>query len=81
MKRPQSIKPLSDTEKRVMDLLCDGRRPTEVCLILDRSVSTISTHLKRVNKKLGTKTTIHAAVTWALMREYADAEYKSWLQK
>lgn len=78
MKRPQDVKPLSDMQKRVIKLLIEGKGPTEIGIALDRSTNTISTHLKRINEKLGTKTTIQAAVTWALMHEYADAEYKSW---
>lgn len=80
MKRPQAIKPLSVTEKRVLDLLADGRRPTEVARSMRRSINTISTHIKRVNQKLGTRTAIQAAVKWALMKNYAEAEYQSWTQ-
>jgi DNA-binding CsgD family transcriptional regulator len=79
MKKPQFVKPISDTEHKILEMLADGFMPTEIAAILGRSVNTVSTHLARIKRKTGLKSTIHIAVQWALMRAYADAEYRSWL--
>jgi DNA-binding NarL/FixJ family response regulator len=78
MEKPQFVKPFSDAEQKILEMLADGMMPTEIAKATGRSVATISTHLSRIRKKMGGRSTIHIAVQWALMRAYADAEYKSW---
>jgi DNA-binding CsgD family transcriptional regulator len=71
-------KKLSPMQKRVLDLLAEGLQPHQIASQLDRGVSTIGTHIKRAREILGAKSTVAAAVKWALLKNYADAEYRSW---
>lgn len=83
-KEPQPIKvsrqfkQLSPAERLVMDLLSSGLEPGEVAVLLGRQTTTISTHLKRIREKLGTRSTIHSAIVYARQNWYAHAEYESW---
>jgi DNA-binding NarL/FixJ family response regulator len=69
---------LTPTQHKIMELIADGFGPCEVAVKLGRSQNTISTHLIRVKKKMGARSTIQAAVKWAVMRAYSEAEYRSW---
>jgi DNA-binding CsgD family transcriptional regulator len=71
-------KKLSPMQKRVLDLLAEGLQPRQVAVELGRTASTVATHIKRARRILGSNSTIAAAVKWALLKNYADAEYRSW---
>lgn len=51
-------------QTRVCQELAKGFTVQEVARNLDLSVNTISTHLKRIRKKLGARSAIHVAVIW-----------------
>lgn len=72
---------LSTMQHRVVELIADGCTLREVSAKLGLSHNTVSTHLARLKEKLKARSATHAAVKWALMRAYAEAEYKSWLPK
>lgn len=71
-------KKLSPMQKRVLDLLAEGLQPHQIATELDLAASTIATHIQRARASLGAKSTVAAAVKWALLKNYAEAEYRSW---
>jgi DNA-binding CsgD family transcriptional regulator len=71
-------KRLSKMQKRVLDLLAEGRSPMQIAAHLERKPTTVQTHIKRARTLLGVETTIAAAVKWALMKNHSEAEYRSW---
>lgn len=71
-------KKLSPMQKRVLDLLAEGLQPRQIAVELDRTASTVATHIMRARRILGAGSTIAAAVKWALLKNYSDAEYRSW---
>lgn len=71
-------KELSPRETEVLRLIARGAMPRDVAKRLDLSPNTVATHLTRIKVKLGAKSTIHAAVLWAVKTSYGDAEYLSW---
>lgn len=69
---------LSPTELRIIRLIGSGDMPRDVAVKLNRSPNTISTHLIRIKRKLGAKSTIQAAIMWATQINAGDMEYLSW---
>jgi DNA-binding NarL/FixJ family response regulator len=69
---------LSPTELKVIKLLSSGDMPHQIATKMHRSGNTISTHLTRIKKKIGARSTIQAAVMWATSTNNADMEYLSW---
>lgn len=69
---------LTPTQEKIMKYLATGHTPCEIAEHMERSVNTISTHLKRVKERMGARSTIHAAILWARQCEAADMEYLSW---
>lgn len=78
VKLPLRSRQISGTERLILDLLCTGLEPMQIAEQLGRSGNTISTHLKRIRSKLGTRSTIHSAVAYARLMWFANAEYESW---
>lgn len=48
---------LTDREYQVFLLILEGRDPSDIAIALHLSPSTVSTHLRRIKEKLGTRTT------------------------
>lgn len=71
-------KELSPREAEILNLISRGTQPCEVAKRLELKSSTVATHIKRIKVKLGAKSTIQAAVLWALKSSYGEAEYLSW---
>lgn len=53
---------LTETERKILIQLCTGNRLHKIAEKLERSVSTVGTHLHRACVKLGAKTPEHACV-------------------
>lgn len=60
----RQILELPPQQKRVAQLLSEGNTVSEVADVMGLSRNTISTHLKRLCKKLNARSAIHVAVLW-----------------
>lgn len=54
---------LTPREREVLTLIGHAHTDIEIARLLSRSVITIHTHVKRINRKLGTVNRAHMAIT------------------
>lgn len=57
-------KSLSSKQESIIDLIVEGKTVCGVAAEHGMAVSTVSTHLTRIKRKLGAKTLEQAAVFW-----------------
>jgi DNA-binding NarL/FixJ family response regulator len=55
---------LPPQQKKIIGMLADGWMPVQIAKTLNLKGSTVSTHITRLKKRLGARSTIHAAVMW-----------------
>lgn len=65
---------VSEQQGRILSLLCDGKEIHEAAAALHIADSTMGTHLKRIKERLPAKSTLDAAVRWALMQPPPEPE-------
>jgi RNA polymerase sigma factor (sigma-70 family) len=56
-----AVAPLSVRERRVMQLVCDGKSNLEIAAVLHLSPHTVKNHLKKIFKKLNVNSRGQAA--------------------
>ena len=55
--------PLTQTEQRVLELLCEDKSNADICRILDIKLPTVKTHVSHIFAKLGCKRRAEARST------------------
>lgn len=56
------VSPLTDQERRVLQMLAEGKRPAEVARGLGITPRTLRNHIHHANRKLGTRTRLEAVM-------------------
>jgi DNA-binding CsgD family transcriptional regulator len=64
MRKPLQGRPLTESERALLSLLIEGKRPKQIAGALNITLGAIAAHLYRVRHKLDAKTTVQAVALY-----------------